>query len=128
MYQIHHVRASDILETTVEGALDFDRTQAALEAIAMANAETGYDILIDLRHAEDAGISFPDVYRLVQGLSTHPEAFRGRVALLDRYRDGFEKVQFFEAAATEKGYRVLAFVDFEAAVRWLRDAAQVPTD
>ena len=121
MFQIHHVKASDVLETTLEGALDFERTRAALEGIALANAETGYDLLIDLRAAEDAGISFPDVYRLVMGLSTHPESFKGRVALLDHYRDGFEKVQFFEAAATEKGYRVRAFADFEKATRWLQE-------
>ena len=120
MYKIHHVRASDILETTVEGELDYERTRTALEGVAEANSETGYDLLIDLRPAEDAGISFPDVYRLVQGLSMHPESFKGRVALLDRYRAGFEKVQFFEAAATERGYRVRAFVDFEEATRWLQ--------
>lgn len=108
-----------ICQTTVQGALDFDATAAILLDIARDSCERGRHLLIDLRSAEAKGLSYVDVYHLVQMLSEHPDAFNGRLALLDLFREGFEKVQFFEASAVEEGFEVHAFLDEDAAVRWL---------
>lgn len=128
MYRFRLVHAYDLLELTVGGALDLDRSRAMLAQLAEANAETGLDLLLDLRPAEDAGMSYRDVYALVDLLEEHPEAFGGKLALLDTNRPGFEKVQFFQASAAERGFEVRAFLDFEAAVRWLQRASHLSTE
>lgn len=111
-----------ITETTVEGTLNFEGTAAMLRGVAAENADKGKHLLIDLRAAEASGLSYTDVYRLVEMLADHPVAFQGRIALLDTYREGFEKVQFFQASATDRGFEVRAFLDEGAAVGWLEAA------
>lgn len=117
-FQLVHLH--DIIETTPEGALDVERTREVLCGIADTNAEAGLDLLVDLRGATDTGVSYTDVYGMIGILRENPIAFRGKMALLDSFRPGFEKVQFFEAAATEAGFEVRAFLDFEEATRWLQ--------
>ena len=127
MLNMHVIHAGDFMETTVAGALDYERSRAMLLGIARANEPRHLNLLIDLRGAYGgAGISFPDVFRLVAVLEEHPDAFRGnRVALLDEFDEQLEKTQFFEASATHKGFHVRTFIQYEAALRWLHGAPEV---
>jgi hypothetical protein len=113
------VPINGITQTTVEGTLDFEASATILRGVAAENAEKGKHLLIDLREAEASGLSYTDIYRLVEILGDHPVAFRGRMAILDTFRAGFEKVQFFQASATDLGFEVRAFLDEGAAVVWL---------
>ena len=110
-------------QTTIEGVLDLEGSTAILRQIATDAASRRRHLLIDLRDATSTGLSYADIYRLVGMLADDPDAFSGRIALLDTFREGFEKVQFFEASATEKGFSVRAFLDEDAAVAWLEQAA-----
>lgn len=109
-------------QTTVEGALDMDGSAAMLRQIATDADSRHRHLLIDVRDATSTGLSYADVYRLVGMLAEDPVAFSCRIALLDTFREGFEKIQFFEASATEKGFAVRAFLDEAAAVAWLEAA------
>lgn len=122
------VHATDVIELTVGGALDVERSRALLLRVVQANAEAGLDLLLDLRPAYDAGIPFREVHALTEILRDHPDAFRGKLALLDRDRPGFEKVQFFQASAAQHGFEVRAFLDFERAARWLQQASPLDPD
>lgn len=117
------VPINGITRTTVEGALDFDATATVLRAIAAENQVAGRDLLIDLREAQAQQLSYTDVHRLVRLLAEQPDAFRGRIALLDRYRDSFEKTQFFEASAEISGFDVRSFLNEAEAVAWLEHSA-----
>ncbi|HEX8299714.1 MAG TPA: hypothetical protein VF594_11190 [Rubricoccaceae bacterium] len=113
------VLIGDVLRTTVHGELDLESSSRILHAIATDNAARGLHLLVDLRDADGAPLSFADVYRLSGILAEEPAAFRSRIALLDTFREGFEKVQFFEASATHRGFAVRSFLDEPAAVAWL---------
>ena len=112
-----------IVEIPVEGALDLASSREVLLGLARDAETAGHHLLIDLREATSE-LSYAEVYELVQVLSDHPEAFTGRMALLDRYIDRFEKSQFFEASATHLGFHVRAFVDEDLAVAWLEAGAR----
>ena len=116
-YEIHAV--DGFAQTTVEGLLDFEETAAMLREIAEEAGIQGRHLLLDLRDAEASGLSYSDVYRLVGMLNEHPHTCHIRIALLDTFREGFEKVQFFQASATDQGFEVRAFLDEAAAVGWL---------
>lgn len=109
-------------QTTIEGTLDLNATATILLGIAHENDTAGRHLLVDVRRAEATGLSYTDVYALVGLLSEHPAAFAGRIAFLDTFRAGFEKVQFFEASANEHGFTVRSFLDEAAAVAWLENA------
>lgn len=119
MAQFQIVPINGITRTTVEGALDFDATATVLRAVATENETAGRHLLIDLRAAQAPQLSYSDVCRLVKLLDETPAAFRGRIALLDLYRDSFEKTQFFEASADISGFAVRSFLDEGKAVAWL---------
>ena len=116
-YEILHV--DGFVQTSIEGSLDFAGTAALLRQVAEEASVKGRHLMLDLREAEASGLSYSDVYRLVRMLSEHPRVFHNRIALLDTFRDGFEKVQFFQASATDQGFEVRAFLDEAAAVLWL---------
>ncbi|MFN3596984.1 MAG: hypothetical protein ACK41D_06910 [Rubricoccaceae bacterium] len=119
MLRFQLLSCEDVLELTVDGSLDLARSRALLER-ALAAAAHRHDVLVDLRSvSDDSPLSFADVFQLVRMLQATPGGFRGRMALLGRDRPLFEKTQFFESSASEYGFQVRAFLDFEAAVRWL---------
>ena len=119
------VPVNGFTRTTVEGALDVGSSAAMLRQVAADARVRGHHLLLDLRDAEASGLSYSDVYRLVGMLAGHPHALLNRIALLDTFRPGFEKVQFFQASATDQGFEVRAFLDEAAAVRWLSEVEPV---
>lgn len=111
-----------IVTTTIEGTLDLAASTEVLLAIAREASLAGRSLLVDLRDANAPGLTFADVYTLVCVLEAHQEAFSGRIALLDRFRESFEKAQFFEASSVHAGLAVHAFLDEDEAVAWLSAA------
>lgn len=112
------VPIDSIVELEVTGELDLDASFILLLDVVRRADLAGHDLLIDLRKAQ-SDLSFKDVYRLVQFLDQHPDAFSGRLALLDDYDDGFLKTQFLEASARDHGFEVRAFLKEAAAIAWL---------
>ena len=102
----------------VHGTLDLGASRELLLDIARDAHLNGRGLLIDLRDALGA-LSYRDVHNLVGVLVEHPDTFRQRVALLEDHTERFEKAQFFEAYATERGFQVRAFVDEAQAIAWL---------
>lgn len=113
------IHANDFLETSVDGTLNAENSRRMLLQIATSNENLGHDLLRGVRRADGTGVSFSEVFDLVKVMEEHPEASPGKAALLDTYREGFEKVQFFEASAAVEGLQVRAFLDFEQAIHWL---------
>ena len=113
------VTIGDVLRATVHGDLDLTGLALILHGIAGENASRGLHLLVDLRDADGGPLSFADLHRISGRLAETPAAFRSRIALLDTFREGFEKVQFFEASATHRGFAVRSFLDESAAASWL---------
>lgn len=85
------------------------------------NAELqSHGLLIDFRVSEGS-ISYRDVHELISVLTEHSTSFTHRIALLEEYNDRFEKAQFFQAYAAERGFQIRAFVNETAAVAWLEE-------
>ncbi len=112
------------IQVSIEGALNVETSLAILLDIVQNQEFAGRPLLVDLRGAKGE-FSFPDIYRLVRVLDEHPDAFSGRLAFLDDYDERFEKTQFFQASASERGFHVRAFLDETAAIAWL-GAATAP--
>ena len=116
------VPIDSIIGLDVAGDLDVDASLSLLLDVVQNAELAGSNLLIDLRAAQTS-LSFKDVYRLVQFLGQHPDAFSGRLALLDCYDEQFLQTQFLQASAQEFGFEVRAFLDEAAAIAWLESAA-----
>ncbi|MAQ94798.1 hypothetical protein B1759_09660 [Rubrivirga sp. SAORIC476] len=112
----------ELARVTVEGQFDLASTQALVLDIARDAGAAGKNLLVDIRGVRSR-LSFPDVYRVVQVVLEHPEAYSGRIALLDDYNAQFEKAQFFEASSSVAGIQARTFLEESEAIAWLHGPA-----
>ena len=129
MSRVHFDPSTGLLIVALAGKLNLGRAIANVqEADRLAETHGAFTgVLVDLRQIYDTDVlSYPEMYRLVRALAQYPRLAKAPTAVVDVYRKGFEKAQFFESAASDKGHRVRAFVDYDAATEWLREMAPAP--
>jgi hypothetical protein len=118
-HDIHVIPAQEFLRADVHGHIDLATSRQLLEklALACANAPDRH-ILIDGRATGPVRLSSVDLYELVQVLRKLGLGLHNKIAILRHPRDGFDRARFFEMLATDRGFQVGAFEDFEAAFAW----------
>lgn len=117
--EIKFVKTRDFIKTTASGQLNLEQSKKVLEEIARLNTpDVLHDILVDIRETEP-GLSLSDIYELVTAVGNHRQAFRKKIAILLGAQHDFDKARFLEMCASNRGYNVNAFDDFEESVNWL---------
>ncbi len=111
-----------VLRLSLTGTIDLDASRSLLLDITRDAQLQGSGLLIDFRVTQ-GDVSYRDVHELIAVLTEHPQSFTHRIALLEEYTDRFEKAQFFQAYATERGFKIRAFVDEGSAIAWLEEGA-----
>lgn len=122
-YDVHVISISEFLRTDVTGIIDLEASRALLRNLVTTAASRDVDrVLLDGRNAR-ARVSTADIWTLandlgVLGVRDHRIAF-----LLSPPEDDFDRGAFLELCATNRGYQLRAFHDFEQAFTWLTAAA-----
>ena len=118
---IQLVRQADFIRTTPTGELDMNSTKELLRTLAAAGS-TGDDkpMLVDIRKTSSI-LKKVDVFELASSLIVYGKTFRRKTAILARDDDSFDRANFFELVAKNRGYNVNAFTSFEEAIVWLAD-------
>ncbi|HMQ78228.1 MAG TPA: hypothetical protein PKE39_05500 [Ignavibacteria bacterium] len=117
--EIKFVKTKDFIKTTASGQLSLDQSKKVLKEIAKLNTPDDiHDILVDIRDTI-SGLSLSDIYELVTEVGNHRQAFRKKIAILLGSQHDIDKARFLEMCASNRGYNVNAFDDFEEAVNWL---------
>lgn len=118
---IQLVRQADFIRTTPTGELDMNSTKELLRTLAAAGS-TGNDkpMLVDIRKTSSI-LKKVDVFELASSLIVYGKTFRRKTAILARDDDSFDRANFFELVAKNRGYNVNAFTSFEEAIVWLAD-------
>jgi hypothetical protein len=116
---IRIIQARDFLKVTPTGEVELEKSKKALMGLASLNAAPRqYDILIDTRQ-KTGYLSLADIAELVDLMLEHRDSFRSKLAILARPGLGFDHAKFMELYATNRGFHVAAFADFEDAINWL---------
>ena len=114
------IPAKEFLRADVHGQLDLAASKRLLEELAAACAATPErHILIDGRDVGDPVLTSTDLYELVQTLRMLGLGLLNKIAILRRHPDTFDRARFFEMLATDRGFHVGAFEDFESAFQYL---------
>src|SRR5215475_4858201 len=122
------IHARDFLKMTPTGEVDFEASKQSLLEIASLNASPGqYDILIDTRH-KTGFLTITEIAELVDAMLEHRELFRSKLAILAKPGQGFDNAKFAELYATNRGFRVAAFTDFEDVMNWLMNTAELRSE
>ncbi len=123
---IQLIRQSDFIRTTASGELDLSSTRNLMQALAESTSEQGRPMLIDIRKTSSI-LKKADVFELASNLIDYGKTFRRKTAILARADDSYERANFFELVANNRGYSVNAFTSFEEAIMWLADVEAIDT-
>ena len=119
---IRFIHANDFIQVTSEGRLDLARSQEILLQIAaVTEFPSKHEIILDMRKVQSV-LTVADLYGLASSLDSHRKDFAGKTALLCP-PENFSDAEFFALCAQNKGLRVRAFTEYEAAMNWLTSAA-----
>jgi len=122
---IRLIHAHDFIRATPQGKLDLAKSKELLLEIAAAAKPSGpHDIIIDLRRAQSV-LSTTDLWYLAQELSRMP-AIANRKQAVIVIPERFDRAEFYELCARNRGIRVRAFISFDEAFEWLMADADPP--
>jgi hypothetical protein len=118
-YDVRVIPVKQFLRTDISGEIDLRASREVLKELLAACAQNDvYHVLIDSREASSHS-STVDVWTLANDLDSLGMKVEHRVAILNRPKDEFDRAAFLEVCATNHGYQLRAFRDFETAFTWL---------
>jgi hypothetical protein len=131
-FNLRIIRTSDFIRLNGNGEYDREQTRAALRDVATTCALCGIDrALLDIRTAH-SDMTMADLRELAAGFREMGFRKHHRMAILHRSRSGErveffslepgERAAFFAMCASQSGWNVQAFDDFEHAMEWLGSA------
>jgi hypothetical protein len=113
------IQAADFIMATPSGVLDLGKSTDLLRKITeTSRGHRDFNILVDFRKT-DMKLSTTDIWEICKGLSEYGETFKRRTAILVREDNNFEKMRFFELCASNRGFKIHPFMDFEEAIMWI---------
>ncbi|MCY7421639.1 MAG: hypothetical protein LH478_07850 [Chitinophagaceae bacterium] len=122
---IQLVRQADYIKTSPTGELDMASTKELLRTLAAASsAGEEKPMLVDIRNTSSI-LKKVDVFELASTLIEYGKTFRRKTAILARDDDSFDRANFFELVAKNRGYNVNAFTSFEEAIIWLAEIQDI---
>jgi hypothetical protein len=122
-YDLHVVKTADFVRLDADGHFEKEESRRALQRIAKACVDRGINTaLLDVRDARGE-LSLADVYKLACAFQEMGFRRDHRLAILHPFHG--ERAAFFAMCATERGWQVQAFVEFEEAMEWLAEVKPV---
>ena len=118
-YDVRVIPIREFLKSDIRGEIDLNASRGLLsELMAVCKREHMTRILIDSREASSHSTTL-DVWTLARDLGSIGVTPENRVAVLNRPKDHFDRAAFLELCATNRGYQLKAFREFEEAFAWL---------
>jgi hypothetical protein len=116
---IKFVKTKDFIKTTASGQLSLEESKHVLTHLAALNSPDNlHDLLIDIRETTSV-LSLSDIYELVAEVGKQRQSFRSQIAILIGPQHDIDKARFLEMCASNRGFSVNVFTDFEESVNWL---------
>ncbi len=113
------IHASEFIKATLEGKLDFEESKRGLQEIASAAGPLAdCEIILDTRKAEVV-MSPSDLWYLAAELGELRENLRRRRIAVLCPLEHFNRAEFFELCAQNRGFSIRTFTSFKDAINWL---------
>ena len=118
-YDVRVIHIREFMKTDITGEIDLNASRGMLsELMEACKLENMTHILFDCREASSHSTVL-DVWTLARDLGSIGVTPENRVAVLTRPKDNFDRAAFLELCATNRGYQLKAFREFEEAFAWL---------
>ncbi len=117
--EIKFVKTKDFISTTASGQLNLEESKNVLKKLAaIIHPDEQHDILVDIRDTVSV-LTLSDIYELITEIGRNRNSFRNKIAILLADHHDIDKAAFLEMCASNRGFSVNTFNDFEEAVNWL---------
>src|SRR6188472_3935192 len=118
-YDVRVIPIREFMKTDIAGEIDLNASRGMLsELMEACKRQKMTRILIDCREASSHSTVL-DVWTLARDLGALGVTPENRLAVLTRPKDNFDRAAFLELCATNRGYQLRAFREFEEAFAWL---------
>jgi hypothetical protein len=118
-YDVRVIPIREFMKTDLSGEIDLHASRKLLSGLmAACKRQHMTRILIDSRETSSHSTML-DVWTLATELGALGVTPENRVAVLNRPKDNFDRAAFLELCATNRGYQLKAFREFEDAFTWL---------
>ena len=119
---IEIVKARDFLKTTARGELDLKKCKELLNKIVeKAIKHNKHHILIDIRGTSSPKMGTIELYSLVGEMEKYKDVLNNKMVILDDDDENYNKVEFIEMCAKNRGFSINAVTDYEEAINWLTE-------
>jgi len=119
-YNLQIVKPSDFVRLDAKGQTDVEETRRILKSVAKACVDRGIDrALLDARDVPPS-LTLSDLYSLAVSFREMGFYQDHRLAILHRYT-ATERAEFFAMCASERGWNVRAFDNYEEAIEWFNE-------
>ena len=118
-FNLQIVKTSDFVKLNAQGQLDVQQSHDVLAGLAKVCIDRGIDCaLLDVRDMKSA-LKLNDLHALAKAFQEMGFREHHRLAVLHRYNAG-ERAEMFAMFATDRGWNVRAFEEYEEAIEWFR--------
>jgi hypothetical protein len=118
-HDIRLIHINDFLRTHASGTIDLETSKQVLRDIVAACREhPNHNVLIDSRETTNH-MSALEVWQVAASLEKSGLDPEIRLAIVNDPKDAFDRADFFETCAANRGFNIRAFRDFEKALYWL---------
>jgi hypothetical protein len=124
-YNLHIVKTSDFIRLNAKGETDVKHSHDVLAGLAEACFRHGVTCaLLDVRDMKKNSLKLTDLHTLAMAFREMGFREKHKLAVLHRL-DGGERAELFAMFASDRGWNVQAFGNYEEAVDWFSAALPI---
>jgi len=120
LLSVEIINGRDFLKTSAKGELDLTKSKKLLHAIVeKAKLHKDYHILIDIRGTTSPHMGTIELYNLVIEMEKFKGILKNKMVVIDDPDENFNKMEFVEMCAKNRGFQINLVTNYEEAIDWL---------
>lgn len=120
LVSVEIINAKDFLKTSARGELDLAKSKKLLATLVeKARKHRDHHIMIDIRGTTSPHMGTIELYNLVIEMEKFKDILKNKIVVIDDDDENFNKMEFIEMCAKNRGFKINVVTDYEEAVDWL---------
>ena len=120
LLSIEIINGRDFLKTSAQGELDLTKSKKLLHTIVeKARKHKNHHLMIDMSVTTSPHIRTIELYNIVMEMEKHKSVLRNKIVVIDDPDENFNKMEFIEMCAKNRGFKINVVSDYEEAIEWL---------
>ena len=120
LLSVEIISAKDFLKTSARGELDLMKSKKLLATIVeKARKYKDHHLMIDIRGTTSPHMGTIELYNIVIEMEKYKDILKNKIVVIDDDDENFNKMEFVEMCAKNRGFKINVVTSYEEAVEWL---------